>query len=264
MSGELAAAAWAEMFALIDRQLSPLGLKAMDALAPSRGDVVFDIGCGAGQTLLQLAERVGPEGRVIGVDIAPRLLDVAARRIAGLDQVALIEADAQSLDLPTASADAVYSRFGVMAFADPAAAFANFRRLLKPSGVLAFCCWRALDQNELDALPLAAAGLEAMADAAPFSLADPDHLRRVLEVAGFGDISIQAHDEVISSGDLEAMVAVLLKVGPLGRIIRENPPLRPRAEARLRDVLAARGDPARVELSAAVWIVVARLGPLRT
>lgn len=264
MSRELAAAAWAEMFALIDRQLSPLGLKAMDALAPARGDVVVDIGCGAGQTLLQLAEWVGPEGRVIGVDVAPRLLEVAARRTAGLAQVDLIEADAQSLDLATASADAVYSRFGVMAFADPAAAFANFHRLLKPSGVLAFCCWRALAENELDALPLAAAGLEAMVDAAPFSLADPDDLRAVLQAAGFGDIVITAHDEAVSSGDLAAMVAVLLKVGPLGRIIRENLQLRPEAEARLRDVLAARGDPARVELSAAVWIVVARPGTLRT
>lgn len=258
MSRDLAAKAWAEMFALIDRQLSPLGLVAMDALAPARGSLVVDIGCGCGQTLLQLAERVGAEGRVIGVDIAPRLLEVARRRTADLGQVALIEADAQALDMPPASVDAFYSRFGVMAFADPAAAFAHFHRLLKPSGALGFCCWRSLAENELDALPVSAAGLTAMVDQGPFSFADPGYLRGLLEAAGFADISIQAHDEAVSSGDLDAMVAVLLKVGSLGRIVRENPYLRPEAETRLRRVLARRGDPSEVALTAAVWIVVAR------
>ncbi|MET3665328.1 methyltransferase domain-containing protein [Caulobacter sp. 1776] len=258
MSGTLAAAAWAEMFELIDRQLSPLGLAAIDALAPARGSLVIDIGCGAGQTLLQLAERVGPEGRVVGVDIAPRLLEVARRRTAALGQVELVEADAQALTLSTSGVDAIFSRFGVMAFADPAMAFANFRRMLKPSGVLAFCCWRSLAENELDALPVAAAGLTAMVDEGPFSFADPDHLRRLLEAAGFGDITIRAHDEAVSSGDLDAMVAVLLKVGALGRIVRENPDLRREAETRLRRALLARGDPSRVALMAAVWIVVAK------
>jgi len=101
--GGLHAAAWAEAYELIDLQLSPLGLRAIEALAVDFGDVVLDIGCGAGQTLLQLAERVGVRGQVIGVDVAPRLLDIASRRTAPLPQVRLIEADAQSLDLPAAS-----------------------------------------------------------------------------------------------------------------------------------------------------------------
>jgi SAM-dependent methyltransferase len=254
-SRELAAEAWARMSALIDRQLSPLGLQAMDAVTLGPGDVVADIGCGAGQTLLQLAERVGPAGQVTGVDIAPRLLAIAAHRTAALTQVRLIEADAQALELPDASADAVFSRFGVMAFEDPVAAFANFRRILKPSGALAFCCWRSLAENELDRLPLAAAGLEAMADDTPFSLADPDHLRHTLEAAGFGDVAIRAHDERVSSGDLDAMTEVLLEVGPLGRIVREAPALRAEAEPRLRRALAGLGDPSDVRLTAAVWIV---------
>ncbi len=257
-SRELAARAWAETFELIDRQLSPLGLRAMDALAPARGSRVVDIGCGAGQTLLQLADRVGAEGRVTGVDIAPRLLEIARRRTRELGQVELILADAQVLDLPAGGVDAIFSRFGVMAFADPAAAFANFHRLLKPSGALAFCCWRSLAENELDALPVAATGLTAMVDEGPFSFADEGYLRGLLKAAGFGDIAIQAHDEAVSSGDLDAMVETLLKVGSLGKIIRENPDLRPEAEARLRSALAARGDPSKVALTAAVWIVVAK------
>jgi len=259
-SRSLAAQAWAEACELIDLQLSPLGLEAIEALAPRPGEVVLDIGCGAGQTLVQLAERVGPGGQVIGVDIAAPLLDIARRRTARLP-VRLIEADAQALDLPAASADRLFSRFGVMAFQDAAAAFANFGRILKPSGALAFCCWRSLHENELDWLPLSAAGLEAMADETPFSFADPDHIRGVLEAAGFADIGVRAYDARVSSGDLDAMTSVLLKVGPLGRIIRENPALKDEAEPRLRRALAALGDPVQVRLTASVWIVTARPAP---
>jgi ubiquinone/menaquinone biosynthesis C-methylase UbiE len=72
--GLLHAEAWAEAYELIDLQLSPLGLRVIEALGLGSGDIVLDVGCGAGQTLLQLAERVGTEGRVIGVDVAPLLL----------------------------------------------------------------------------------------------------------------------------------------------------------------------------------------------
>jgi SAM-dependent methyltransferase len=254
----LHAKAWSEVYELIDFQLSPLGLAAMDALGVGQGDVVLDVGCGTGQTLLQLAERVGTGGQVIGVDIAPLLLDVARQRASALDNVALIEADAQSLDLPTASADAVFSRFGVMGFSDPVAAFANFARMLKPGGKLAFVCWRSLEQNELDRFPLAAGGFESAADDTPFSFADPNHISRTLGAAGLSDIAIRPLDQMVSSGDVDAMSKVLSKVGPLGKILRENPALRATAEARLRKALAALGDPTSVELRASVWIVTAR------
>jgi SAM-dependent methyltransferase len=254
----LHAKAWAEAYELIDLQLSPLGLRAIEALGVGSGDIVLDVGCGTGQTLLQLAERVGPEGQVIGVDVAPLLLEIARRRTGSLGRLRLIQADAQTLDLPSESADAVFSRFGVMTFNDPVAAFANFRRILKPSGMLAFCCWRSLQENELDHLPVAAAGLQSTIDESPFSFADREHIRRTLEAAGFSAINIRSHDEKVSSGDLNAMTSVLLKVGPLGKIIRENPALRAAAEPRLRAALAALGDPARVQLLASIWIVAAR------
>jgi SAM-dependent methyltransferase len=254
----LSAEAWAQVSDALDLQLSPLGLRAIEALAPNLGDVIADVGCGAGQTVLQLAARVGPEGRVIGVDIAAALLKIAQARAADLGQVRFIEADAQTLDLADRSLDGVYSRFGVMAFADPRAAFANFHRMLKPSGRIALVCWRALQDNELDLLPLRAAGLEDRVDRTPFSLADPAHLRGVLEGAGFGEVVIEAHDEQVSSGDLDAMATVLLKVGPLGRILRENPGLRAMAEPRVREALAGRVDRGQVALNAATWIVAAQ------
>ena len=145
-----------------------------------------------------------------------------------------------------------------MAIADPTAAFANFRRMMKPSGRLAFVCWRSLNENELDLLPLRAAGLEAMVDPTPFSFEDPDRVRAILRMAGFQRIAIDAHDETVSSGGLDAMVTVLLKVGPLGKILRENPELRAEAEPRLREALKLECAHSYVALTAATWIVTAR------
>jgi hypothetical protein len=145
-----------------------------------------------------------------------------------------------------------------MAFKDPVDAFTNFHRILRPSGAVAFSCWRSLEENELDRLPLSAAGLAEAVDESPFSFADPERLRRTLETAGFSNITIRAHDERVSSGDLDAMTWVLLKVGPLGKIVRENPALRGTAEPRLRRALAALGDPSQVQLLASVWIVTAK------
>ncbi len=182
----LAAEAWAEVCEPLDRQLSPLGLRAMEALSPRSGDVIVDVGCGAGQTVLQLADRVGPNGRVIGIDIAPSLLEVARLRAADLRQVSLVACNAQRLELPEGSVDRMFSRFGVMAFADPVAAFSRFRRIMKRAGRLAFVCWRSLEENELDRLPLRAAGLEREIDTTPFRFEDPRVVRATLaDVPGF-------------------------------------------------------------------------------
>jgi len=254
----LAAQAWAEVQELLDRQLSPLGMRAIDTLRPRQGEVIVDLGCGTGQTLLQLADKVGATGRVIGVDISPLLLDVARERTREIKHVSFIGGDAAALDLPSQSVDAFFSRFGVMAFSDHAAAFSNFQRMLKPGGRIAFVCWRSLIENELDLLPLRAAGLEHLADPTPFSFEDAGYVRSILEQAGFIDVSVVAYDEAVTSGDVEAMTTVLMKVGPLGRIIRETPSLRAAAEPRVRAALTSLGSPARVALNAATWIVSAR------
>src|SRR5262249_36694083 len=148
-SSNLGDHARAEVADLLHLQLSPIGLAAMDALDPQPGQTIVDIGCGAGQTTQQLANRVGSLGRVIGVDIAPRVLDVARSRTATLAQVQLIQADAATLALPDEMADGVYSRFGVMALDDPVAAFANFRRMTRRGGRLAFVCWEPLARDIL-------------------------------------------------------------------------------------------------------------------
>jgi SAM-dependent methyltransferase len=254
---QLADAARAEVADLLDLQLSPLGLAAMDVLAPAKGQTILDVGCGAGETVRQLAERVGATGRVIGVDIAPRLLAVARSRTAYLPQVTLQHGDAAMLDLPDRSADGVYSRFGVMAFADPVAAFSNFRRMVRGGGRIAFVCWRSLHENEIDFLPLQAAGLDIAPDETPFSFERPEVVANVLHSAGFDNVAIGEFDASVSSGDVDAMVKVLTKVGPLGKILRETPALMTAAAPRVRAALSARRSGARVRLGAATWIVTA-------
>jgi len=257
---ELADIARTELRDLLDLQLSPLGLRAIEALGPQPGEVIVDVGCGCGQTTLQLAEAVGPAGRVIGVDIARRSLAAARARAGDLAQVELREADATALDLPPESVDAIYSRFGMMTFGEPVAAFRHFRRMLKAGGRLAFVCWRALEENELERLPIAAAALETMVDPAPFSFADPARIAAVLEDAGFAAVECLPHDAVVSSGGLEAMIEVLLRVGALGRVLRDRPDLRTNAERRLRAALAPKARGGAVGLAAATWVVTARRG----
>src|SRR5215831_26565 len=123
---------WVAQKERLDRQLEGLGRAVMAALAPRAGEHVLDVGCGSGQTTLELADAVGPTGRVVGIDVSQPLLAAASRRSA-LAHVSFVCGDAQvhGFDRPF---DAIYSRFGVMFFSDPLAAFTSLRRALKPGG----------------------------------------------------------------------------------------------------------------------------------
>ena len=127
--------AFAQKQAPLDRQLAPLGHRAEAALAPKPGQRIADIGCGTGQTTLELAAAVGVTGKVLGLDISPACLAVAKTRAAQTPQIEFILGDAQEFAFPPKSFDAVFSRFGVMFFADPTIAFRNIRTALKPGGV---------------------------------------------------------------------------------------------------------------------------------
>ncbi|MCA6247811.1 MAG: methyltransferase domain-containing protein [Phenylobacterium sp.] len=263
---DVAGRTWAALQDRIDRQIRPLGLAAMDRLAPAAGETVLDIGCGCGDTSLELARRVGPEGGVLGLDISAPMLEVARGRAeaAGAHNLAFREADAQTAALP-GGRDAVFSRFGVMFFADPEAAFANLRRSLRPGGRLAFVCWRPLPENLWIHLPAeAAAGLVPPAPPpepgtpGPFAFADPDRVRRILAEAGFTGIEISPHDEAIGGLDLEGTVGMSVWRGPLGAILRERPDLAPVLHDRVRTAVSPwlRGDA--VYMPSATWLVSAR------
>jgi SAM-dependent methyltransferase len=202
-------------------------------LAP--GQSVLDVGCGCGQTLLQLADLVGPSGRVVGVDISPPMLARARERAAARPEISLVEADAQSYPLPPASFDAVYSRFGVMFFEDPRAAFANLSAALRPGGRLAFVCWQAIERNPWAAIPLAAVQrLQPTATPrappagppGPFSFADPDHVRAILSAAGFASIQLDRWEAPLHIGGAMTLAEAreyAARSGPAARAIAASP-----------------------------------------
>jgi SAM-dependent methyltransferase len=259
---EQAGPTWAAEQAALDRQLAPLGHRAMAELDLSPGQRILDVGCGAGETTLELAAQ-GAEA--VGVDISRPLLDVARRRAQGAAGVTFLEADAQAHAFPPASFDAVFSRFGVMFFADPAAAFTNLRRALKPGGRLAFVCWRRPDENPFMTAPMIAALQHVPAPPpppdptapGPFAFADPERVRGILAAGGFTDIALTPHDEKIGRNDLDTALALALKVGPLGALLRENPDQRDNVISAVRAVLAAHDGPDGVTLDSASWIVTA-------
>jgi SAM-dependent methyltransferase len=261
---ELRVGAWAEVREPLELQLAPLGRRALVALAPRPGERVLDIGCGGGATALELARAVAPDGTVVGIDLSAAVLAFAQRAAKGCERVRFIHADAEVFPFEPASFDAAFSRFGVMFFADPTAAFINIRRSLRPNGRLAFVCWRALEENALDMLPLRAASAHLPQHACdpdapgPFAFAEPDRVRGILERAGFGEIAITARDEQVGSGDLDTMLAVCSRVGALGKILRENPELRAATLPAVRSALAAHDGPDGVRLNAATWVVTAR------
>jgi hypothetical protein len=152
-----------------------------------------------------------------------------------------------------------------MFFNDPIAAFSNIRRGLKRNGRLAFVCWRGLEENPLDLVPLRAASLHLPPQPAhdpnapgPFAFASADRVHSILKSAGFRQIEISARDDLVGSGDLDSMLAVCSRVGSLGKILRENPELQAATLPTLRCALAAHDGPDGVRLRAATWVVSAR------
>ncbi|MFM8411336.1 MAG: class I SAM-dependent methyltransferase, partial [Alphaproteobacteria bacterium] len=143
---DMAGPKWVALQESLDRQIGPLGAAAMAAADLQPGERVLDVGCGCGATSIELARRVAPGGAVLGVDVSTVMLEAAraAAGRAGAEGLEFANADAQTAPLTPAGFDVVFSRFGVMFFADPTAAFANLRRALRPGGRLAVVCWHAI------------------------------------------------------------------------------------------------------------------------
>jgi SAM-dependent methyltransferase len=265
---------WVALEELLDPQIAPLGLEGIERAGVRGGERVLDVGCGCGQTSLQLGERVGAEGSVLGVDLsAPMLARARARaRAAGLAQVRFENADAQTFPFEPRGADVVFSRFGVMFFADPVQAFANLRRALLPGGRLAFVCWQRLDRNPWMLLPAAAAARHlpmppppAPGAPGPFAFAEADFVRGILERAGLTRIeftSLERELLVGGAGPLERAVSFLLQMGPAGTALREaaaqDPGIVDRVAASVREALAPFAGPGGLRMPSASWIVSAR------
>src|SRR5215207_3914338 len=180
--------------------LAPAGQAMLDAAKLRPGERVLDVGCGYGTSTLEAEERVAPTGRVVGVDISAAMLQGARQRVvvAGLDDIELLHADAQTHEFAAGSFDAVISRFGLMFFDDPTSAFGNLARALRPGGRLAFVCPQDPMKSEWVAVAFGAAIAvvghppELGNPGAPgaFALADPDRMSHLLADAGFRDMHL--------------------------------------------------------------------------
>lgn len=261
---------WTDRQQIQDALLAPISDILIDRAKATAGERIVDVGCGCGATTIALAEKVGPTGQAVGIDISAPMLD-RARQIAPKGAtVDFILADATVYPFEPATFDLLVSRFGVMFFAEPALSFANMRKALRPTGRLAFVCWREPRDNPWLITPLQAVykhvpklpqlGPE---DPGPFAFASEQRVHRILSEAGFSRIAMERCDlslDVAVGRGLEAAVEAALEIGPASRALEGQPSdLRAAATGSIREALAPFVRGQAVPLPASIWIVTASL-----
>ncbi len=262
---------WVQRQQQLDAQINPLGLTAMQRAGVKLGERVLDVGCGCGQTALELAQRVGSSGSAMGIDISQPMLTRARerRQELGLKNLEFLHADAQMYTFEREHFDLIFSRFGVMFFDNPAAAFANLRTALRSDGRLCFLCWQTLEKNEWARVPLTAATRHVQPPAppapdapGPFAFANPDRVRRLLETGGFKDVSCESYETELSMGGartVDEAVEFSLEIGPIARLLGDaDMDLRIRVAQAVREALTPYVSQHGVSLRGAAWIVLAR------
>ena len=259
---------WVERQQRQDMVLAPVSEALLGRAAIQPGETAIDIGCGCGATSFELAERVGADGRVIGIDISAPMLERARELTPPGAPVEFVLADATVHPFVSHSADLLVSRFGVMFFAEPAVSFANMRKALRPSGRLAFACWRTPRDNPWMMLGLREAykhvpklpelGPE---DPGPFSFAKEERVHRILDEAGFTAIAMERVDlslDIATGGGLESALETTLAIGPTSRALEDQPPEKIAAVTEvICTALAAHVKGSAVPLGASIWIVTA-------
>lgn len=248
----------------IDRSMAKITEAAIGFAAPQTDERVLDIGCGCGTSTFRLREKVGPNGATAGVDVSKVMLNVArARAAAGNADIAFVEDDAAMHDFQPVF-DLVFSRFGVMFFADPIAAFTNIRTALTKTGRLVFVCWRSLPENFWAYTPLMAAKpfLPPMDPPdphapGPFAFADGDRVRRILSSAGFNNIAVEKLDTTMAMGaTVEDASTEAMSIGPVSRATAGlDEATREKIRTALIEALGKYKTPEGVALPAACWLV---------
>jgi SAM-dependent methyltransferase len=252
-----------------DQMLGDFADAALAAATPRSGETVLDIGCGCGETAAMLATRVGPSGRVVGVDISQPILAEARARLAAHANAEVILADAGAYPFAPASFDLMFSRFGVMFFGDPVAAFSNLRKAMKETGRLVFACWRSPAENGWMTAPLQATGKLLPGpipfdpeQPGPFAFHDQQKVSDILTKAGFAQPTFETVDKLIdvASGEgAEAAVRSAMELGPTARgLDGADEALRAVIAEALHGFFAPLVENGAVDLPAAIWIVSAR------
>lgn len=222
---------WAAEQERTDQLIRAFGDAAMAAAKARPGERILDVGCGCGDTSLELARAVGPSGHVFGVDVSAPMLAVARTRSTGLPNLTFTEADASSAALP-GPFDLLFSRFGVMFFDAPIPAFTHLHKAMRPGGRLAFVCWQMPADNAWAALPAQTArriaGEGAKSDPhapGPFAFGDRDRVSGIMSSAGFRGISIESFTAPMYLGSSPRSAAEgAVRIGPASRVARDAGP----------------------------------------
>jgi len=258
-----AGAKWVKAQERLDAMLAEITAELIRTARPAKGERILDIGCGCGDTSLQLAAKAA---EVVGIDVSAPMLARAKQRARESDaKVDFVEADAAAQGFePTF--DLLFSRFGVMFFVDPDAAFANLRRTLKRSGRLAFVCWRDWRENEWVRVPVGAVrphlppqpqlGPE---DPGPFAFADLARVRRILSNAGFDRITVRPFDVELPLGAThDDAIAHIQEFGPVARMLAEaSEAQKAQAAMALREAFKPFAGRKPLTMGGAVWLVTA-------
>lgn len=205
--------------------------KVFPKLEIRAGDKAVDVGCGFGDTAMQIAERVGPEGSVLGIDCCDAFLEYgrADAKAAGITNVSFVEGDVQNFPFE-ADHDFCFSRFGTQFFENPVAGLRSMRSSLKPGGIMTMIVWRTIDDNPWLGMPkqiilehLPPPGEDARTcGPGPFSMADQEMVTKQLQIAGYDEIEFERIDAPLMVGNtLEDAVDFQLALGPAGEVYRE-------------------------------------------
>lgn len=262
---------WTDFQDTLDVTFAPVLHALLTSAAIRPDERVIDIGCGCGASSLELAAQVGAGGEVLGIDISAVMLARARQRTPAALPVQYLLADAATHGFPPGRSDLLFSRFGVMFFPDPVAAFRNLAAALKPAGRLTFACWRTPRENPflITALQEAIRFVPRLPETppdepGPFAFAAPERVRRILGDAGFMDIGVDPYDcdlDLAGGRGLAHARTMALSIGPAGRALDGHDAETVAAagdaiEARLKQ--HQRGDS--VALAGAMWIVTATKG----
>jgi SAM-dependent methyltransferase len=254
-----------------DERLNPITDALFARAAVQPGECVIDIGCGTGATTVGLLRLVGADGSVLAIDVSEPMLARARQSLGSDPRLTLVQADATTYPFPEQAFDLALSRMGVMFFAEPAKSFANIRRALRRDGRLTFACWRTLEENPWQALPVRAIRSVVKVQGRPqpnpeepggFSFGAEARVRSILEGAGFAAIALERVDterDLARGGGLDAAVNAAISAGPAQRLLHDQPAeLVAAASDAVRQALAPLLSGGRLCLPAAAWIVSAR------
>jgi SAM-dependent methyltransferase len=259
---------WTDRQQAQDTLLAPVSDILIDRAKAKAGERIVDVGCGCGATAIAFTQKVGPTGHVLGIDISAPMLARARQLAPSAAPVDFVLGDATVYPFVPASFDVLVSRFGVMFFAEPAVSFANLRKALRPSGRLAFACWREPRDNPWIMMPLQAVYKHAPKlpqlgpdDPGPFAFASEARVNRILGEAGFSKVAMEPHNltlDVAIGRGLEAAVEAALEIGPASRALAEQPPdVVAASTVSIREALTPFVRGQSVPLAASIWIVTA-------